>query len=311
MTPANRLSTLLDRGDFVVTAEITPRLTASGADFLEQAAPLKGRADAVNVTDGAGARVSMSSMAASALLLQLGIEPIMQVTCRDRNRIALAADLIGAAALGIHNLLVLRGDQPDGGDEPDAKPVFDLESKDVVAMARRMRDDGLIPSGRELRARPEFTIGAADVPFDAPADWKPDALQAKIDGGVDFVQTQFCFEPLVAQRYLERLGEHGILDRVAMILGVGPIASAQSARWMNENLYGVTIPDNIIARLDRADDQAAEGQQICAELIELYQVMPGASGVHIMAPAQGPSRIAAVIDQVMPERGAATEAVAG
>ena len=159
MTQSSRLKTLLDRGDFVVTAEITPRLTTDGADFLDQAQPLKGRADAVNVTDGAGARVAMSSMAASALLKQDGIEPILQMTCRDRNRIALAADLIGAAALGIQNLLVLRGDRPEGGDEPDAMPVFDLESKDVVAMARRMRDEGTIPSGRELRTRPAFHIG--------------------------------------------------------------------------------------------------------------------------------------------------------
>lgn len=305
MTSGNRLKTLLDRGEFVVTAEITPRLTTAASDFLEQAEPLKGRADAVNVTDGAGGRVAMSSMAASALLLELGIEPIMQMTCRDRNRIALTANLIGAAALGIRNLLVLRGDPPDGGDEPDAKPVFDLESKDVVALARRMRDEGVIPSGRELRSRPDFFIGGADVPFDAPADWEPAALRAKIDGGVDFIQTQFCFEPIVAQRYLERLGEHGILAQVPMILGVGPIVSAHSARWMNENLYGVTVPQYIIERLDGADDQAAEGQQICAELIELYRVMPGVSGVHIMAPAQGPQRIAAVIDQVMPERKAA------
>ena len=302
MTSSCRLKTLLDRGDFVVTAEITPRLTAAGADFIEQAEPLKGRADAVNVTDGAGARVGMSSMAASALLLQAGIEPILQLTCRDRNRIGLAADLIGAAALGIRNLLVLRGDHPEGGDEPDAMPVYDLESKDVVAMARRMRDDGEIPSGRELHCRPDFYIGGADVPFDAPPDWKPDALQAKIDGGVDFIQTQFCFEPMVAQRYLERLGEHGILDQVSMILGVGPIASARSARWMHENLFGVSVPDTIIDRLEGADDQAAEGLKICAELIELYRVMPGVAGVHIMAPAQGPERIAAVVDQVMPER---------
>ena len=302
MTDSSRLKTLLARGDFVVTAEITPRLTTDGADFLDQAQPLQGRADAVNVTDGAGARVAMSSMAASALLLQEGMEPILQMTCRDRNRIAIAADLIGAAALGIRNLLVLRGDDPKGGDEPDAMPVYDLESKDVVAIARDMRDDGTIPSGRELRTRPAFHIGGADVPFDAPADWKPDALRAKIDGGVDFIQTQFCFEPLVAQRYLERLAEHGILDDVAMILGVGPIASARSARWMNENLFGVTIPDAIIDRLEASDDQAAEGQEICAELIELYTVMPGVSGVHIMAPAQGPQRIAAVIDQVWPDR---------
>ena len=303
MTP-ERLKTRLERGDFVVTAEITPGLTVDGAAFLAHAEPLKGRADAVNVTEGAGARVAMSSLAGAALLARDGIEPIMQATCRDRNRIAIAADLIGAAALGIENILVLRGDDPTGGDEPEAKPVFDLESRHVIAMAQGMRDDGKVPSGRELSTRPSFHIGAADVPFDAPPDWQPLSLQAKIEAGADFLQTQFCFEPLVAQRYLERLGEFGILDQLSIILGVGPIVSARSAHWMNENLFGVTVPETLIKRLEGADDQAAEGQRICVELIELYKVMPGVSGVHIMAPAQGPERIATVIDEVMPKRSA-------
>jgi len=302
MTKHGRLKSLLDRREFVITAEITPQLTADRDEFLQQAKPLKDRADAVNVTDGAGARVAMSSLAAAAMLVQEGIEPVMQMTCRDRNRIAIVADLIGAAALGITNILFLRGDRPEGGDEPDAKAVFDLESNDVITIAQRMRDEGMIPSGREFSCPPNFHIGAADVPFDAPPDWKPDALRAKIDAGADFIQTQFCFEPLTTQRYLERLREFGILDRVPMILGVGPILSARSASWMNENLFGVTIPDSIIRRLEGAKDQAAEGLRICVELIELYKVMPGVSGVHIMAPAQGPQRIADVIDAVMPER---------
>ena len=305
MTP-ERLKTRLERGDFVVTAEITPGLTVDGAAFLAHAEPLKGRADAVNVTDGAGARVAMSSLAGAALLARAGIEPIMQATCRDRNRIAIAADLIGAAALGIENILVLRGDDPTGGDEPDAKPVFDLESRDVIAIAQRMRDAGKVPSGRDLGSRPAFHIGAADVPFDAPPDWKPSALQAKIEAGAEFLQTQFCFEPLVAQRYLERLGEFGILEQLSVIVGVGPVVSARSAHWMNENLFGVTVPEPLIRRLEGAADQAAEGQRICVELIERYKAMPGVSGVHIMAPAQGPQRIAAVIDAAMPERSGRT-----
>ncbi len=181
-------------------------------------------------------------------------------------------------------------------------PVFDLESQDIVTMLRRMRDEGTIPSGRQLETRPEFHIGCADVPFDAPADWKPDGLQAKIDAGVEFIQTQFCFDPLIAQRYFAHLAKFGILDSVSFIVGVGPILSARSARWMHENLHGVSVPDSILARLDSAEDQAAEGHRICVELIELYKVMPGIAGVHIMAPAQGAERIAAVIDEVMPKR---------
>jgi methylenetetrahydrofolate reductase (NADPH) len=226
----------------------------------------------------------------------------MQITCRDRNRIAITSSLIGAAALGIENILVLRGDSPEGGDEPEAMPVFDLESQDVIRIAKRMRDEGTIPSGRELLSRPTFHIAAADVPFDAPVGWQPDSLRAKIDAGADFIQTQFCFDPPVAQRYLERLGDFGILERVSMVIGIGPIVSARSAKWMNDNLFGVTVPEAIVKRLEGADDQAAEGHQICVELIEAYREMPGATGVHIMAPAQGTQRIADVIDTAMPGR---------
>jgi methylenetetrahydrofolate reductase (NADPH) len=298
MTASSHLRARLQRREFVVTAEITPRLTGAAADIVAQAAPLKGRVDAVNVTDCAGARVAMSSLAASALLAQNGIEPVWQITCRDRNRIAIAADFIGAAALGIHNVLILKGDDPRQGDEPDAKPVFDLESLDVIAIAKQMNDEKRTPSGRELASPTAFHIGAADVPFEPPDDWRPQSLQAKIDAGAQFVQTQFCFDPEVAGRYFDRLREHGVLDQVAVIVGVGPIASARSARWMNDNLFGVSVPPAMIERLDAAKDPAAEGRRICVELIEAYRSMPGISGVHIMAPAQGAERIAAVLDDI-------------
>jgi methylenetetrahydrofolate reductase (NADPH) len=300
MTNSSKLKAAIDSGDFIVTAEITPKLTADGAEILEQARPLKDRVHAVNVTDGAGARVTMSSLAASALLARDGIEPVMQMSCRDRNRIAISSDLIGAAALGIENILILTGDDPKVGDEPDAKGVFDLKAEDVIGLACRMSDAGHLASGRELHSPATFCVGAVDLPIDPAPDWKPDRLAVKIKAGAQFVQTQFCFDPSLAKRYFETLGDAGILDDAAFIVGVGPIASARSARWMNDNLAGVSVPESVIQRIEGADDQAKEGQRICIELIEIYKELPGVSGVHVMAPAQSTQRIAEIIDEAIP-----------
>lgn len=298
MTPGSSLKTAINSGKFFVTAEITPKLTTDAGELLRQVEPLRGRVVAVNVTDGAGARVTMSSLAASAILQRHGIEPILQMTCRDRNRIAIAADLIGAAALGIENVLVLTGDNPGAGDEPEAKGVFDFQANEVMALARQMSEQGTIGSGRELSSRPNFIVGGVDAPFDPPADWRPDKLAARADLGMRFIQTQFCYEPAVTERYVARLKQHGLLERVALIIGVGPIASLRSAKWMHENLFGVTIPDSVMQRLQNADDEAAEGHRICVELINTYREMFGVAGVHIMAPAQSSKRIANVIDAV-------------
>ncbi|MEM7258300.1 MAG: methylenetetrahydrofolate reductase, partial [Pseudomonadota bacterium] len=258
------LSTKLSAGEFAITAEIVPPASASSELLLAEAAHLKGLVDAINVTDGAGATTTMSSFSAAALLAGAGYEPVLQVTCRDRNRIALTADLLGAAAQGCHNLLILMGDDPAKGDQPEAKPVFDLDSRQVMQLARQLRDEGVLPSGKALQAAPPFFVGAADMPFDPPADWKPDALQSKIDCGAQFTQTQFCFEPDVARRFIGRLQDEGITEQVGVLLGIGPIVSARSARWMNDNLFGVTIPEETIKRLDQADDAKAEGRAICA-----------------------------------------------
>lgn len=284
----------LAAGRFVVTAEITPPLSASVADLLARAEPLRGLVDAVNVTDSPAARTAMSSFAASAILAREGIEPVLQVTCRDRNRIAIAGDLLGASAQGVRNLLVLAGDDPKVGDQPDAKPVFDLDSRAVMALARAMRDDGTLPNGRALAAAPDFHIGCADTPFDPPADWAPDGLAAKAEAGAVFVQTQFCYDLEVARRYFARIGEHGLTQRMKFIVGIGPLASATSARWMDENLYGVSVPPSLIDRLEAASDQAAEGRAICIELIEGLAAIPGIAGVHLMAPGQPSSAIAEI-----------------
>jgi methylenetetrahydrofolate reductase (NADPH) len=279
------LSDAIAAGRFAITAEITPPLSADPADLLTKASVLKGHVDAANVTDGASARAHMSSVAAAGLLVQNGIEPVLQFTCRDRNRIALQSDLLGGAALGVENLLILRGDDPSAGDQPDAKPVFDYESRDLMECAKQMRDDGTLPSGREIRSPPKLFIGGADTPMD-PADerWKPDGLIAKIDAGAGFFQTQFCFDVDIVRKYAAALVDHGIAEKAGVLIGIGPLASAKSARWMRENLWGTTIPDALIDRLESAEDQKAEGTAICAELIAAYSGIEGVAGVHLMAP---------------------------
>ncbi len=296
MIPPGGLESLLAAGHFVVTAELTPPLAADAGALLDRAAPLKGLADAVNVTDAAGARTAMSSLAAAAVLVQAGVEPVLQMTCRDRNRIALAGDLIGAGTLGIPNILVLHGDDPKGGDQPEAKPVYDLDSRRLIALARQLREAGTLPSGRSVASPPRLFIGGADTPLDPPPDWRPDGLAAKAEAGAHFIQTQFCFDLEVARRYMARLEDAGLTQRLKMLLGVGPIASARSARWMDENLHGVSVPAGIIERLERAADPAAEGRKLCVELIQGLSEIAGVAGVHIMAPQQKPAAIAAVIE---------------
>jgi methylenetetrahydrofolate reductase (NADPH) len=280
---------------FVITAEIVPPLSAAPAKLLAEAELLRGKVDAINLTDAAAGKTSMSSFAAAAILVANGHEPILQVTCRDRNRIALAGDLIGAAAQGIRNLLILKGDDPKGGDQPDAKPVFDFDSGQLLALARDLRDKGTLPSGRKVEPPAKFFIGGADVPRRPDANWKAAPLLAKIEAGADFVQTQFCFDLDVARAYIGRLRDEGITDRLAVIIGVGPIRSGKSARWMNENLFGVHVPEATIQRLEAAKDQAAEGRAICAELIAGLREIRGVAGAHVMAPAQGPEAIAQVL----------------
>jgi len=291
----SNLQKVIAAGGFAVTAEIVPPLSAAPEKLLAKAVPLRGLADAVNVTDAAGARVTMSSTAAASILLANGVEPVLQMTCRTRNRVAIEGDLIGNAALGVHNVLVLTGDDPTTGDEPEACMVNDLNSQGVVAIARRMRDEGVIPSGRNIDPKPGLYLGVADSPVDPKPDWQPKSLIEKAEAGADFVQTQFCFDVAPLRRYMAALATFGLTEKLAFLVGVGPIASVRSARWMNENLFGVTVPDDIIARLDGAVDQKAEGRRICVEIIQQLQEVPGVCGVHIMAPNQDMEGIAAVI----------------
>jgi methylenetetrahydrofolate reductase (NADPH) len=274
----------LRQGRFVMTAEVAPPVSCDADDLRRKAAPLKGLADAVNVTDGAGARTSMGALAAAAILHEMGIEPILQITCRDKNRIALQAELLGAAALGIRNLLLLTGDDPKAGDQPETKPVFDIDSKTLIETARRLRDDGTLPTGRKVGGKAAFFLGAADVPIDPPAGWQPKALAGKAKSGAQFVQTQFCMDAAIVRRYVGALEAAGLAEKLAILIGVNPLRSAKSAAWMKHHLFGTIIPDALIARMEGAADPEREGIAICAELIAELSTISGVAGVHIMAP---------------------------
>jgi methylenetetrahydrofolate reductase (NADPH) len=273
----------LRAGRFVVTAEIVPPVACDRAAMAPKIQALKGLADAVNVTDGAGARVHMGSLAAAVLLLEGGVEPILQVTCRDRNRLALQGDLLAAATLGIDNLLLLRGDDPSAGDQPDAKPVFDLDSSTLTTVARDIRDQQKLMSGQRVSGTANFFLGAADTPLDPPAGWKPARLAAKIAAGAQFAQTQFCMDAGVARRYAQCLADNGLAG-FPLVIGIVPLRSARSARWIRENLLGSIIPDAVVERLERASDPIGEGRRICEETVAQLSETPGVAGVHIMAP---------------------------
>lgn len=280
----HRLDETLKSRRFAITAEITPPVSCDRNDLLAKALPLKGLADAVNVTDGAGARPHMDSVTAAAILIDNGIDPVLQLTCRDRNRIALQSALLAAATLGVRNLLALRGDNPDAGDQPDAKAVFDLEARSLLQTAARMRDQGELPSGRKISGKADFFLGAADMPIDPPAGWKPAALTAKIDAGAQFAQTQFCMDAQILRRYMARLSDFGIPQKLFMLIGVVPLRSAKSARWIRQHLFGSIIPDAMVDRMEQAADPAREGKAILVDYLEEIATIPGVAGAHIMAP---------------------------
>ena len=270
---------LLDKV-FVFTAETTPPDASDKETLLKNVMPLKGIADAVNVTDSPGAKVHMSSLTASIILAQNDIDPILQLTVRDRNRLALQGDLVGASALGVNNILCLGGDNPKNGDQPETKIVNDVDSITLVATAHMMRKEKKFPSGRAIDPAPKIFIGGAEVPTSGKPN--PDKILNKISKGVDFFQTQYVFDSKVLSEYMKILGGEGILEKTNFIIGLGPFASAKSAKWMNENLFGVDVPDQIIKRLEGAENQKEESKKICLELIQSFREIKGVKGVHLM-----------------------------
>jgi len=270
----------LSEGDFVYTAETTPPDASNQEELLKKIMPLKGVADAVNVTDGPGAKVHMSSLTAAIILTQNNIEPILQLTVRDRNRLALQGDLVGASALGVHNILCLSGDDPKKGDQPETTAVNDISSLTLVATAHMMCNEKRFPSGRIIEPAPNLFIGSAEMPTQGKAN--PKKILNKINTGVNFFQTQYVFDAKILKDYMKILEDSGILEKTFFIIGLGPFTSAKSAKWMNENLFGVDIPDTIIKRLEQAKNQEEESKKICLELIKNFQEIKGVKGVHLM-----------------------------
>ena len=270
---------LLD-GNFVYTAETTPPDSADQEVILTKTKPLKYIADAVNLTDSPGAKVHMSALTAAIILAQNDIEPILQLTVRDRNRLALQGDLVGASALGVHNILCLSGDDPKIGDQPETIAVNDIDSLTLVATADLMRRKGKFPSGRLIEPPPKLCIGGAEV----PTEGKPNTekILNKIKVGINFFQSQYVFDKKILKEYMKVLDDVGILEKTFFIIGLGPFTSAKSAKWMNNNLFGVNVPEKIIKRLEQSKDEKEESKKICLELIHHFKEINGVKGVHLM-----------------------------
>ncbi|MGR3197754.1 MAG: methylenetetrahydrofolate reductase, partial [Paracoccus sp. (in: a-proteobacteria)] len=279
----SRLERVLRQGRFAVTAELNPPDSADPADVFEAARPLAEVADAINATDASGANCHMSSIGISALLTRAGIGTVYQISCRDRNRIAIQGDVLGAAAMGVRNVLCLTGDGVGVGDQPGARPVFDLDSISLLRTIRTMRDGGVFLSGRRITSPPRMFLGAAENPCIAPQDWRPERLAKKVEAGADFIQTNYIFDIPVFERFMARVRDLGLDKRVFILAGVGPLASAKAARWMRGNVPGIHIPDRVIERMEKAANPGEEGKRLCIELIQQIRQIAGVSGVHVMA----------------------------
>jgi len=284
-TSDNVLEKLLKSGKFVVTAEVSPPDSANPEDVLAAARKLSTVTDALNVTDAAGANCHISSFATCVLLTQAGYQVILQITCRDRNRIALQGDLLGASAVGIKNVLCLTGDDVVIGDQPQSKRVFDFDSIQLLRTAKTMRDEGVFLSGRKLSTPPKLFLGAAANPFVEPFDFRPLRLAKKIKAGADFIQTQYCFDVQQFRKYMLRVRELGLHKKCYIIVGVGPLRSERSAEFLRTKIPGVFIPDEILSRMRKTpgDKQQREGRKICLEIIRQVMDEEGVAGIHMMA----------------------------
>ena len=277
------LERALRAGTFAVTAELNPPDSADPREVFERAKVLGDVCDALNATDAAGANAHMSSVGMCSLLTRAGYSVVMQMTCRDRNRIAIQGDVLGAAAMGVCNILCLTGDGVQVGDQPEARPVFDLDAMSLLETIRTMRDDAAFLSGRPITEPPRVFLGAAANPFAPPLDFRPLRLAKKIEAGAQFVQTQYCFDVPLFEQFMTRVRDLGLHERCFIIVGVGPLASARAARWIRTNVPGIHIPDAVITRLEGAADQKLEGRKLCIELIQQVREIEGVAGVHVMA----------------------------
>jgi methylenetetrahydrofolate reductase (NADPH) len=283
--PLSRLHDVLRRGGFAVTAEIGPPRSATLAPLRRRARLLRGWVDAANVTDNQSAVARLASWAGCLALMQEGVEPVMQLQCRDRNRIALQTDLLGAGAVAIPNVLLLTGDHPRFGHDPEAKPVYDLDCVQLMWTARTMRDEGTLISGRSVDPPPGFLIGAVENPFAPPVAFRPTRLGKKIAAGAQFCQTQFVFDVPAFTRFMAEVVDRGLAQRCAVLAGVGPLRSLRALGFVRTSVPGIHVPDHVVRRLRGvpADRVAAEGVTICVETIQALREIPGVAGVHVMA----------------------------
>jgi methylenetetrahydrofolate reductase (NADPH) len=296
MMAGSNLEKVLRAGHFAVTGELGPPTNADREVIEEKAQYLKGNVDSVNITDNQTAVVRMSSISVAVMLMELGIEPNIQMTARDRNRIAIQSDLLGAWALGAKNLLCLTGDHQTFGNHPMARNVFDMDSISMLMMVRDMRDKGILQSGDKMDVPPRFFLGAAANPFADPFDFRPYRLAKKVKAGADFIQTQIVFNVPKFAEYMKRAGDLGLLDDVYVLAGVSPIKTSGAARYMATKVPGMDVPDEYVQRMlgvikgipkeERKARRAAwaeEGINICVEVIQQVKDIPGVAGVHIMA----------------------------
>jgi methylenetetrahydrofolate reductase (NADPH) len=274
----------LASGGFAVTAEISPPRGASTQKITQAAASLRDWVDAVNVTDNQGSNVRLASWAGSLALLDAGLEPVMQMTCRDRNRIALQSDLLGASALGIRNILVMTGDHPKFGDHPGAKPVFDLDSVQLLWTLRAMRDQHVLLSGRRLDPAPDCFLGAVENPFAPPVPFRAERLGKKVAAGAQFVQTQFVFDVPAFARWLAQVRDLGLHEQCSILAGIGAVRSVRALEYMRDHVPGVEVPDDVDRRLRAVppEKQRAEGVKLAAEIIQQVAEIQGVAGVHLL-----------------------------
>lgn len=277
----SRLERLLHEGIFCVTAEVVPPKSGAPEPVTEQARGLVGYADAVNVTDNPTASAHMSPVAGAALVAAAGLEPVLQMTCRDRNRLGLTSDLLGAWALGARNILCLTGDPPQAGDHPDAKTVYDLSVMELVRLADGLRREGRLLSGAQIEVPPSYFIGVADVPLSSGYTF--DRLEEKAEAGADFVQTQIVFDVEAFEAWAEKARARGIFDRMFVLAGVAVARGAKAARYIRDHLPGAIVPDRVVELLEQAGpDAEAEGVRLTVEVVAKLKTIPGIAGIHVM-----------------------------
>jgi methylenetetrahydrofolate reductase (NADPH) len=285
MKSGSNLEKILRAGHFAFTGELGPPRGANPAAVREKAKQLVGCVDAVNITDNQTAMVRMSSWAASLITMEEGLEPNYQMVCRDRNRLAMQADILGASAMGIRNMLCLSGDHQQFGDHPQSKGVFDIDSIQMIGMAKKMRDESKFLSGADIDEPPKLFIGGAANPFAEPHEWRVHRLAKKVKAGVDFIQTQCIYNMDRMRQWVKEALDMGLTEKVFILAGVTPMKSVGMARYMQLKVPGMDVPDEIIKRLQGVDKKkvADEGIQIACEQIEEFKEMKGVAGVHFMA----------------------------